>query len=113
MEQKRNFKSGATSTKQPRLSLIPHKGLVNAAVRFELGLERHGAGAWNNLSKDQGALEDIDWLIERVSHAIEHAYCLLDSLKTKGITKEGLGDAGALAWCGLTLGEALSRSEDD
>jgi len=111
-EQKRDFTSGVTSTKQPRLSLIPHAGLVNAAKRFELGLERHGEKAWNNLSTNQVALTDREWLIERCSHGIEHLYKLIDFLKQNPgyeITQlsEACGDAGAVAWAGLVLGEAL------
>lgn len=109
--EKITFESGVTSTKQPRLSLIPHSGLVNAAKRFELGLERHGEQSWNNLSQNQVALEDRDWLIERCSHAIEHLYCLIDFLKpglaNSGNLEAALGDAGAVAWCGLMLGAAL------
>ncbi len=104
-EEKLQFKSGVTSTKQPRLSLIPHKGLVNAAVRFELGLQKHGEQAWNNLSSNQDALEDKEWLIERMSHAIEHAYCAIEKLKRGELA---LDDAGAIAWAGLVLGEAMS-----
>lgn len=110
MEEKRDFTSGVTSTKQIRLSLIPHQGLLNAAVRFELGIERHGEKAWNNLSQNQEALKDKNWLIERLSHSIEHAYNLIDSLKDSRCNlQDALGDAGAIAWCGLVLGEALSK----
>ena len=109
MEEKRDFTSGVTSTKQIRLSLIPHRGLVNAAKRFELGLERHGEKAWNNLSENQSALQDRDWLIERCSHGIEHLYRLIDFYAGKGgiSLEDAKGDAGAAAWCGLVLGEAL------
>jgi hypothetical protein len=100
---KRVFESGTSSTIQPRLSLIPHKGLVNAAVRFELGLVRHKERAWNNLSNNQDALKDKDWLIERCSHAIEHCYSLIDILKGSKVGKIE-EDAGAIAWCGLVLG---------
>ncbi len=114
-EEKRDFISGVTSTKQPRLSLIPHAGLVNAAERFELGLQKHGDKAWNNLSKNQAALHDREWLIERCSHAIEHCYRLIDFLKlipaNMNVDSFGgelaKGDAGAIAWAGLVLGEAL------
>lgn len=110
-EEKRDFKSGVTSTKQPRLSLIPHAGLVNAAIRFELGIERHGEKAWNNLSPNQEALKDKDWLIERLSHSIEHAYSLIDKLKNPARNlDEALGDAGAIAWCGLVVGEAIIKN---
>ena len=103
-----SFKSGVTSTKQPRLSLIPHKGLVNAAKRFELGIVEHKEKAWNNLSKNQAALADKEWLIERCSHAIEHCYSLIDFLSDKNANfEDAKGDAGAIAWCGLVLGEAL------
>lgn len=111
-EEKRDFKSGVTSTRQTRLSLIPHAGLVNAAKRFELGLEKHGEKSWNNLSDNQTALQDRDWLIERCSHAIEHCYRLIDYLhKDFGMSENfdvAEGDAGAIAWCGLVLGEALN-----
>ncbi len=107
-EEKLEFKSGVTSTKQTRLSLIPHRGLLNAAQRFELGLERHGAKAWNNLSPNQEGLKDEEWLIERCSHAIEHLYGLIDFLThKKSNLEDAQGDAGAVAWCGLVLGEAL------
>lgn len=118
VEEKLEFKSGTTSTKQVRLSLIPHNGLINAAKRFELGIERHGEKAWNNLSPNQAALQDREWLIDRCSHAIEHAYRLIDYLSgkpTKINELDPLGDSGAIAWCGLVLGEALIKSikEDD
>lgn len=109
-EEKRDFSSGVTSTKQPRLSLIPHAGLVNAAKRFELGLQKHGDKAWNNLSNNQVALVDREWLIERASHAIEHCYRMIEYLKGFGTGEDldaALGDAGAIAWAGLVLGEAL------
>lgn len=113
MDELREFGSGATSTKQPRLSLIPHQGLVNAALRFELGLERHGEKAFNALS-NQKPLSDIEWLIERCSHSIEHLYRLIDFLKEPDMDANALieaqGDAGAVAWCGLVLGEALATS---
>ena len=105
-EEKITFRSGTTSTKQTRLSLIPHHGLLNAAERFELGLSKHGDKAWNNLSKNQQALEDEEWLIERCSHAIEHLYGMIDKIKS-GNLEECDGDAGAVAWCGLVLGEAI------
>lgn len=116
-ETKRSFKSGTVSTKQPRLSLIPHKGLVNAAKRFELGLERHGDKAWNSLTANLAPMSDREFLLERCSHAIEHLYCLIEIIKQKNISavevEKALGDAGAVAWCGLVLGEALTVSEGD
>lgn len=113
LEEKRVFKSGVVSTKQIRLSLIPHRGLVNAAARFELGLEQYGEKAWNNLSPNQEALYDKEWLIERCSHAIEHAYSLIDHLKQGDfILNDAAGDAGALAWAGLVLGEAIERMKE-
>jgi hypothetical protein len=113
-DEKRQFKSGTTSTKQVRLSLIPHRGLLNAAKRFELGLERHGEQAWNNLSHNQDALIDEEWLIERCSHAIEHLYNLIDFLSHKHKDVDiAKGDAGAVAWCGLVLGEALCLGDKD
>ena len=108
-EEKLKFKTGATSTKQPRLSLIPHKGLVNAAQRFELGIIKHPQGVYNALTS-QEPLGDTEWLIERVSHCIEHCYCLIDTLRTEWISSKSEGDAGAIAWCGLVLGEAVNKN---
>jgi hypothetical protein len=110
-KEKRVFKSGLTSTKQPRLSLIPHAGLVNAAERFELGLEKHAETAYNKLSNNTAAaLEDRDWLIERVSHAIEHCYRMIDILiDPNKVISDLKDDAGAVAWCGLVLGEAAKQ----
>jgi hypothetical protein len=113
LEEKRDFKSGATSTKQVRLSLIPHSGLVNAAKRFEVGLETHKEKAYNALSTNTAALADVDWLIERCSHAIEHLYCIIDQLKHRNLKVETLlPDAGAVAWCGLVLGEAFALAQE-
>lgn len=114
MSEKREFQSGVTSTKQVRLSLVPHLGLLNAAVRFELGLLKHKEKSWNNLSPNQEALQDIGWLIERASHSIEHAYKIIDQLKYIGDIRNTApsiqGDAGAIAWAGLVLGEAFVRN---
>src|SRR5271166_95134 len=93
--EKIKFSSGATSTKQPRLSLIPHKGLVNAAVRFELGEERH-KGSCYNAGSNQQYLRDREWLIERCSHAAEHCFKLIDYLRGFGTGEdldEAIGDA--------------------
>jgi len=118
LSDKRIFKSGATSTRQPRLSLIPHRGLVNVAERFELGLVEHGSGAYNALSNGTSkCLSDRDWLIERCSHAIEHAYSMIDLLKSDRGMLEIKTDlaihAGAVGWCGIVLGEAALDEDDD
>ena len=105
-EEKRQFPSGVTSTKQIRLSLIPHNGLVNAATRFELGLETHKEKAYNALSTNKNALTDVFWLIDRLSHAIEHCYKAIEILRDTRDPHRCKDDAGAIAWCGLVLGEA-------
>lgn len=108
-----NFKSGAVSTKQVRLSLVYFRGLRNAAKRFEEGIEVHGDNALNALAKNQEPLKDEDFLIERCSHAITHLYSLIDFLTHRSTDIEAAkGDAGAVAWCGLVLGEALCNITD-
>lgn len=106
-EEKQLFKSGTTSTKKPRFDLIPHAGLIHAANRFELGLSKHGDKAWNALSPNQDALYDIEWLIARASHGIDHCYNMIRRLSTANF--EGDDDAGAIAWCGLVLSAAWDR----
>lgn len=109
MEDKRDFASGATSTKQIRLSLVPHGGLVNIARIFEKGIVTHEDKAYNALSKNQGVLEDRDFLIERASHAIEHAYRIIDNLKAGINICHCADDAGAVGWFGVMMGEASVR----
>ena len=108
-EKKREFKCGTTSTVKPRFDLIPKIGLVKAANRFEYGLITHGEKAWNNLSVNQDALTDKDWLIDRCSHAINHCYSMIDKLSGKAPLESGEDDAGAIAWCGLMLGAAVEE----
>lgn len=107
--EKKEFKSGATSTKSARLDLLPMMGLICAADRFELGLERHPTGCYNALT-NQKPLEDIDWLIERASHTIKHCYRIIYHIK-HGKMEDAYGDAGAVSFGGLILGEAIARAK--
>src|ERR1039458_10067082 len=111
-EETKVYKSGAGSKRQARLDLIPHQGLINAARRFELGLEEYKDKSYNALSKDQTPLDDKEWLIDRCNHAIEHCYRVIDYLREGEIHLNPptvLGDAGGIAWAGLVLGESFSR----
>lgn len=92
---------------------MPKAGLVRAAIRFEDGLIKHGDKAWNNLSKNQKAMTDREWLIERCSHAIQHYYTLIDKLAGKIPLNQGEDDAGAVAWAGIMLAAAMTAVEED
>ena len=103
---KRKFKSGATSTVKVRLELIPYNALKELAKRFELGLERHKEGSYNNL-QNESALYDKEWLIERCSHGIDHLYRCIEKLSGK--LRDIDNDAAAVAWCGIVLTEAFTK----
>lgn len=111
VEKKKIFKSGTTSTTKPRFELLPYEGLKRAAIRYELGLQKHGDRAWNALSPNQVALTDKEWLIERCSHGIQHLYNLIEKLNGRVELTAGEDDAGAVAWCGLTLSAAVTVLE--
>ena len=96
---------------KPRFELMPKAGLVRAALRFEEGLNKHGDKAWNNLSPNQSAMTDREWLIERCSHAIQHYFTLIDKLAGKIPLDEGEDDAGAVAWAGIMLAAAMTELE--
>ena len=99
------FKSGASSSKIPRYDLIPPEALRKLADRFELGVERHGERAWNARS-NQAPLLDKEFVIARASHAIGHAYKLIQKIHTGDFTDED-DDAAAIAWAGVCLSEAV------
>lgn len=100
------FAGGAvSSSKIPRLDLIPYRSIVRLAARFELGLERHGEKAWNALSSNQQVLTDRDFVIARAAHAANHALLLIGKL-TGCIPDDGDDDAAAIMWSGACLCEA-------
>jgi hypothetical protein len=102
------FKSGAASSKIPRLDLIPRKALLRVAGRFELGLERHGERSWNAASS-QACLEDREFLIYRAAHVIDHALKLIAKLRGQ-LPDDGDDDAAAIAWGGICLCEATEQT---
>lgn len=95
------FKSGAASTKVPRLDLIPYEALCRLADRFELGLERHKEKSWN-ARQNQQALEDKEWVIARAVHTIHHALKYIEKLEGR-LADDGDDDAAAIMWAGACL----------
>ncbi len=101
MEEKVRFLTGVTATKGPRLDLIPYAALVSLADRFELGLERHKDGVWN-ARDDKEFPADLEWVMSRLSHIIDHAYKAMGKI-TGTIPEDGEDDAGAIMWGGAFL----------
>lgn len=96
--------SGVKSTKIPRYELIPKSALVALANRMELGIERKGDEAWNALTlHKQEALKDNAFVIERLSHCIQHCYDAIASVVRGEDSKED--DAGAILFAGAVLAE--------
>lgn len=101
----------AASSKGPPFHLIPTVALERIAERFELGIERKGARAWNAVSNNQSCLLDREFLIERLSHVIHHSLKLRDKLAS-GSSIGGLeddDDAGAIAWGGVFILCAIEK----
>ncbi len=91
-----------SSSPCPAFILIPTEAMIRLAARFKLGEERKGDKAWNALSNNQDALENKDWILERINHVIHHCLKLRDKIK-RDAPIEGDDDAAAIAWSGMFL----------
>lgn len=96
------FASGVSSSKVPRLELMPYEALVRTAARYEAGIERKGDAAWNALSKNQECLTDRAFIMARLGHVLHHASRLQAKLLGY-IPDDGDDDAAAIAWAGQFL----------
>lgn len=108
------FKSGAASSKIPRYDLIPRIALTKLSDRFEKGVEKHKERAWNARSQNQECLTDLEFVVARAAHAIDHASKLIEKL-TGVLPDDGDDDAGAIIWAGACLCaavEALKAKRD-
>lgn len=97
------FPSGTTSTKQPRLALIPLQPLIELSERFEKGIATHEK-PWNALSPYQDCLTDKKFLTARAEHIIMHAFRYIAKLNGL-IPDDGDNDASAIMWGGCCLSE--------
>lgn len=91
-----------SSSKQPRIDLLPTELFFRAAARFELGIERKADKAWNALSANQSCLTDKEFVLDRIGHGIGHLLKLRDKVLA-GKPMEGDDDAGAVAWTAAFL----------
>ena len=115
IEQKQEEKvfHGVKSTKIPRYELIPMSLLDCAALIFEKGIVKKGDGAWNALTLNkEEALKDKDFVIERLSHVIKHAYSAIRKVQD-GNEWEGEEDAGAIAFGAAVLAEYKRMRRED
>lgn len=90
--------SGATSSKGATMfSLIPIRALRRLALRFALGLSKHGRDNWRK------GITDEQWIEDRYNHAIEHLMTWWD--KRNGYTPDdGDDDLGAAMWgCAILI----------
>jgi len=100
-----DFGGIVSSSKISNFALIPRQALLRLIKTFELDIERKGDKAWNALSSNQNCLGDKKFIIERISHVINHAYQLLEKVQlNQDLLQED--DAAALAWSGIFLCEA-------
>lgn len=85
------FPSGAMSSGQkPRYDLIPLWALKRIAARFQLGARKYGVDNW------QKGLQDRDFILDRINHAIEHLYILRDHVQGGAIASPSDDDAAAV-----------------
>lgn len=102
------YKGGAAATKVPGFKYIPLCALERLAKRFELGLERHKEHSWNPLNPRSAVmLDDKEWLIERLSHVIHHAYKEIERLNNDSQPTDD--NAAAIMWGGACLIAADER----
>jgi hypothetical protein len=93
--------SGATSSKIPRgIDMIPYESLTRLGERFALGAQKHGRRNYR-----QG-LGDLEFIRERINHAILHGFKLLEKLEGTRAW-DGDDDAAAIMWSGAVLCEAV------
>lgn len=97
------FSGGTTSSsKASDFRYIPTEAMVRLANRFALGVQKRPDGtAWNALSHNQDCLKDKDFILERISHVIDHALKLRDKIQAQAPL--GDDDAGAIIWAGAFL----------
>ncbi|HPQ17587.1 MAG TPA: DUF5664 domain-containing protein [Bryobacteraceae bacterium] len=91
---------GAKSSLCPRFDLLPYHGLVRCAARFEKGEARYGHDNWRK------GLTDKRYVIERAGHVMHHVAKLIGKLEGH-LQDDGDDDAGAIAWGGMFLCEAM------
>lgn len=97
--------SVAKSSTSPRFDLLPSRALARVAARYEKGLARYGRDNWRKGTSDN------DYLLERIAHIIGHCYKLIDKLEGREKLLGSDDDAGAIAWGGLFLCEAMCEKE--
>jgi hypothetical protein len=100
-------KSGAKSSPAPRFDLLPRRALERVSARYEKGLERYGRDNWRK------GLTDKDYIVERIAHVIGHCYKLIEKLESPVVLEKlnADDDAGAIAWGGLFVCEAMCEME--
>ena len=109
MERQIDYGNGASSDIPP-VHLIPRVLIDNLARRFGAGVASKGDKAWNALSANQSLLTNLDFLKDRLGHAIRHSYLLLeqisqihqaeDLLKVGAFLPDPAEDAAAICWNG-------------
>ena len=116
----KTFHSGAISSNHtPAYHLIPLAALNAYARRLERGKRIKGEGAWNAMRTTDNyekVLQDKEFIIDRLSHCIQHCYTALGRISGQLPPldeQERLdgGDAGAIMFAGGLLA-AMMEYED-
>lgn len=102
-----------TSSKIPRIEMIPAEPIIRLAQRFELGEERKGKDkSWNALSQNQQCLLDTDFILVRMGHIIYHCLKLQVKILMRKPLLDDDDDAGAIIWGGAFLCSATRAIAD-
>jgi hypothetical protein len=94
--------------------MIPLVSVTALANRFARGERLKGKGAWSAVSASQAPLADVEFVVNRLSHAIKHCYEAIARLKgtlppLDGQDAEDGGDAGAIMFAGALLAAHLDK----
>lgn len=90
------------------MSYIPGSAINSLEKRFALGVQNYKEKAWNCWSPNQNILDDDDWVIDRLRHAIAHAELVIRKITDPSL-EDGDDDAGAIMWAGAMLAARNSR----
>ena len=92
------------SSKCPPYHLIPRAALEMLANQCGLGVKRKGSKAWNALSDNQDVLLNREFVLERISHGINHLLNSRDRILNNDFSDmETENDMAAVFWCGMFL----------
>lgn len=98
---------GVASGETPPFGLCPLVAWEVLAAQFKLGQELKGEGAWNAAKENHPILENEEFLLNRIDHAIRHLLTYRQRYLARDISTDPkddiIKDAGAIMFAGALL----------